>query len=129
MGEMHTGTLLATTALGAVETIQGCEYGLEIRVLCADALKRAASPQAAIAHQRAVDYAQQLSYGIRDERLRRLFGLRPLVAALFDSTPAPGIEMGPRSLLPSPPPSRLIDPNIDPRSIRRASPSKEPGSR
>src|SRR6185312_15373708 len=40
-GEMHAGTLLATTALGAVEMIQGCEYGLEIRVLCADALKRA----------------------------------------------------------------------------------------
>ncbi len=31
LGEMHTATLLATTALGAVENLQGCEYGLEIR--------------------------------------------------------------------------------------------------
>jgi serine/threonine protein kinase/tetratricopeptide (TPR) repeat protein len=88
-GEMHAGTLLATTALGAVETIQGCEYGLEIRVLCADALKRAGSPQAALAHQRAVDHAQALLTSIRDARLRRLFVKRPIVAALFDTTPAP----------------------------------------
>ena len=46
LGEMHAATLLATTALGAVETLQGCEYGLEIRALSADALKRAGSPQA-----------------------------------------------------------------------------------
>ncbi len=88
-GEMHAGTLLATTALGAVETLQGCEYGLEIRVLCADALKRAGSPQAPLAHQRAVDHAQALMRGIRDERLRKLFVKRPLVAGLFDTTPLP----------------------------------------
>ncbi len=92
-GEMHAGTLLATTALGAVETIQGCEYGLEIRVLCADALKRAGSPQAPLAHQRAVDHAHALMNGIRDPRLRRLFVKRPIVAALFDTTPAP-LEAG-----------------------------------
>ena len=90
-GEMHAGTLLATTALGAVETIQGCEYGLEIRVLCADALKRAGSPQAPLAHQRAVDHAHALMNGIRDARLRRLFVKRPIVASLFDTTPAPAI--------------------------------------
>jgi len=92
-GEMHAGTLLATTALGAVETLQGCEYGLEIRVLCADALKRAGSPQAPLAHQRAVDHAQALLDGIRDDRLRRLFMKRPIVAALFDTTPAPSISL------------------------------------
>jgi eukaryotic-like serine/threonine-protein kinase len=91
-GEMHAGTLLATTALGAVETIQGCEYGLEIRVLCADALKRAGSPQAPLAHQRAVDHAHALMMGIRDPRLRRMFVKRPIVAALFDTTPAPALE-------------------------------------
>ncbi|HEY1957970.1 MAG TPA: protein kinase [Polyangiaceae bacterium] len=93
-GEMHAGTLLATTALGAVETIQGCEYGLEIRVLCADALKRAGSPQAALAYQRAVDHAHTLMNGIRDPRLRKLFVKRPLVAGLFDTTPAPAFEGG-----------------------------------
>ncbi len=93
-GEMHAGTLLATTALGAVETIQGCEYGLEIRVLCADALKRAGSPQAPLAHQRAVDHAHALMNGIRDARLRRMFVKRPIVASLFDTTPAPAILDG-----------------------------------
>lgn len=88
-GEVHSATLLATTALGAVEALQGCEYGLEIRVLCADALKRAASPQAPGARQRAVDYASALMATIRDVRLRRRFVERPLVATLFDDTPTP----------------------------------------
>jgi tetratricopeptide (TPR) repeat protein len=88
-GEIHAATLLATTALGAVEALQGCEYGLEIRVLCADALKRAASPQAPAARQRAVDYAAELMRTIRDSRLKRCFSERPLVTTLFDSTPMP----------------------------------------
>jgi len=88
-GEVHAATLLATTALGAVEALQGCEYGLEIRVLCADALKRAASPQAPGARQRAVDYAEALMGTIRDVRLKRRFAERPLVTTLFDSTPMP----------------------------------------
>jgi serine/threonine protein kinase/tetratricopeptide (TPR) repeat protein len=89
LGEIHTATLLATTALGAVETLQGCEYGLDIRVLCADALKRAGSPQAPLARQRAVDFASALMSTIRDARLRRLFAQRPLIAGLFDATPIP----------------------------------------
>ena len=90
-GEVHAATLLATTALGAVEALQGCEYGLEIRVLCADALKRAASPEAPSAQQRAVDYASALLGSIRDTRLRRRFAERPLVAGLFDNTPIPRV--------------------------------------
>ena len=89
LGEMHSATLLATTALGAVENLQGCEYGLEIRALCADALKRAGSPQAPNAHQRAVDYANALVRTVRDARLRKLFPQRPLNAALFETTPLP----------------------------------------
>jgi eukaryotic-like serine/threonine-protein kinase len=88
-GEIHTGTLLATTALGTVETLQGCEYGLEIRVLCADALKRAGSPQAGHARQVAIDYTVAMLGTIRDARLRRTFAQRPIVAALFDATPVP----------------------------------------
>ncbi len=88
-GEVHAATLLATTAMGAVEALQGCEYGLEIRVLAADALKRAASPQAPSARQRAVDHASALMSTIRDTRLRRRFTERPLVITLFDSTPIP----------------------------------------
>jgi len=88
-GEMHAAVLLATTALGAVETLQGCEYGLEVRVLAADALKRAGSPQAPLARQRAVDYGATLMSTIRDPRLRALFARRPLLTALFDATPLP----------------------------------------
>ena len=88
-GEIHAATLLATTALGAVEALQGCEYGLEVRVLCADALKRAGSPQAPAARQRAVDYAGALMGTIRDSRMKRRFSERPLVTTLFDSTPMP----------------------------------------
>jgi tetratricopeptide (TPR) repeat protein len=83
-GEKHAAVLLATTALGAVETLQGCEYGLEIRVLAADALQRSGSPQAPLARQRAVDYATALMSTIRDPRLRRLFARRPLFAALAE---------------------------------------------
>jgi len=86
---MHTATLVANTALGAVENLQGCEYGLEIRSLCADALKRAGSPQAPSAHQRAVDYARALMNNVRDSRMRKLFTRRPMNAALFETTPVP----------------------------------------
>ncbi|WP_394824151.1 serine/threonine-protein kinase PknK [Pendulispora albinea] len=92
-GEMHAATLLATTVLGAVETLQGCEYGVEIRVLCADALKRAGSPQAPQAHQRAVDHAVAVASSIRDARLRTLFLERPVVSGLFDKTPVPQVVL------------------------------------
>ena len=91
VGEMHAATLMATTALGTVQQLQGCEYGLEIRVLCADTLKRAASPQAGFAWQQAVDYATALTNTIRDPRLRRRFAERPIVAALFERTPVPAV--------------------------------------
>jgi tetratricopeptide (TPR) repeat protein len=87
IGELHAATLLATTALGAVETLQGCEYGLEIRALSAEALEIAGSPQASLARQRAVDHAVQLAEGIHEIRLRRLFTQRPRVARLLGTVP------------------------------------------
>ena len=87
IGELHAATLLATTALGAVETLQGCEYGLEIRALSAEALEIAGSPQAPLARQRAIDHAVQLAEGIHELRLRRLFAQRPRVARLFARRP------------------------------------------
>jgi tetratricopeptide (TPR) repeat protein len=89
LGETHAATLVATTALGAVENLQGCEYGLEIRVLCAAALERAGSPQAPHARQRAVDYARALARTVRDPRLRRLFPERPVNGAALASPEAP----------------------------------------
>ena len=62
--------------------------------LCADALKRAGSPQAPRAHQRAVDYANALMRTVRDPRLRKLFPNAPVDAALFETTPIPADCMG-----------------------------------
>ncbi len=120
-GEMHAATLLATTALGAVETLQGCEYGLDIRVLCADALKRAGSPQAPQAWQRAADHAGAQLSTIRDARLRALFVGRPIVAALLDSTPAP--TSAKQSSKPLPPEGPT---SSSPQTSASPSPTNEP---
>jgi len=82
VGETQAATHLAAMALAAVEDLQGCEYGLEIRVLCADALRRAEAPQAAEARMSAVNYAVALLGTIRDRRLRRLFARRAVVVSL-----------------------------------------------
>ncbi len=83
IGEQHTGILLATTAMGALETIQGSEYGLETRALCCAALASAGSPQAADLQRRAGAYARELRDLIRDPQLRHGFATRPMVAALL----------------------------------------------
>lgn len=83
VGELHSGTLLATTALGAVETLQGCEYGLEIRMMCAAALRRAKSPQAKNAAMRAREFAVATLSTIRDPRLAQSFARRPYVVTLL----------------------------------------------
>jgi serine/threonine protein kinase/tetratricopeptide (TPR) repeat protein len=104
LGEVHAATLNATTALGAVETLQGCEHGLEIRVLCAETLKRVGSPQAELAHQRAVDYATTLLGQIKDVRLRRSFVRRSIVSSLFEAPPVSMVARdSPRRLSSKPP--------------------------
>jgi eukaryotic-like serine/threonine-protein kinase len=88
IGEQHTGILLATTAIGAIETIQGSEYGLETRVLCVEALDTAGSPQAPDMRQRAIRYVRQLLARIRDPELEQSFLARPQVRALLGSPAA-----------------------------------------
>jgi tetratricopeptide (TPR) repeat protein len=89
LGETHAASLAATTALGAIENLQGCEYGLEIRALCADALRRSGSPEADAARRSAVEHAGALAGSVRDLRLRKLFSQRPLNASILDvSSPA-----------------------------------------
>jgi serine/threonine protein kinase/tetratricopeptide (TPR) repeat protein len=83
IGELHTGILLATTAMGAIETVQGSEYGLATRVLCCEALERAGSPQARDMQGRAARYANHLIEMIRDPELREMFTRRRYVAALL----------------------------------------------
>src|SRR6185436_9673202 len=77
IGEHHTGILLATTAMGAIETIQGSEYGLTTRGLCVEALEKAGSPQARELRALAVAYVRVLLNGIRDHELKRMFLQRP----------------------------------------------------
>ncbi|HEV3190490.1 MAG TPA: hypothetical protein VGY54_08340, partial [Polyangiaceae bacterium] len=88
LGEVHAATLVAATALGAVENLQGCECGLEFRVLCADALERAGSPQAPEARQAAKDYAVALAGLVRDPRLRKLFAERSINKPFFGASRA-----------------------------------------
>ncbi|MEZ4226021.1 MAG: protein kinase [Polyangiaceae bacterium] len=82
IGEAHTGILLATTAMGAIETVQGSEYGLETRTLCCEALQTAKSPQAKEMRERAARYARSLLAAIREPDLRRKFAARQVVSAL-----------------------------------------------
>ena len=84
IGEQHTGILLATTAIGAIETIQGSEFGLETRAICCEALDRAGSPQANEIRKRAAEYARKLQEYIRDRHYHTLFAQRPAVQALLD---------------------------------------------
>jgi hypothetical protein len=83
IGEQHTGILLATTAMGAIETIQGSEYGLETRAICCDAMRKAGSPQAGGMTRRAAVHARKLAESIRDPQLGRLFRQRPVVMSLL----------------------------------------------
>jgi hypothetical protein len=80
--------LLATTAMGAIETIQGSEYGLETRGLCCSALVTAGSPQAAELLRRAGTYARELRDLVRDPQLRQDFAARALVSPLLKHTAA-----------------------------------------
>lgn len=87
IGESHTGILLATTAMGAIETVQGSEYGLETRALCVEALQKANSPQADEMRERAKTYILTLLQSIRDPELRGTFIRRPMVRRLIGELP------------------------------------------
>jgi hypothetical protein len=69
--------------MGALETVQGSEYGLETRALCCEALRRAGSPQADEMAARAAAHARKLADSIRDPELRRLFLGRRVVRSLL----------------------------------------------
>ncbi len=83
MGEEHTAILLATTALGAIDTLQGSEYGLATRSLGCETLRVARSPQAVEMRERAARYARSLLEHIRDPLFRHSFVERRIVQALL----------------------------------------------
>jgi eukaryotic-like serine/threonine-protein kinase len=86
IGEQHTGILLATTAMGAIETIQGSEYGLETRALCYQALAASGSPPRRGVLEPGTEHVIQQLESIRDRQLRALFVKRPPVALLLESS-------------------------------------------
>lgn len=96
IGEQHTGILLATTAMGAMETIQGSEYGLATRALCCEALKRSGSTQAHDMIERGANWVSGLAATIRGLEVRERFLKRPparvllrLAAESTGTTPPP----------------------------------------
>lgn len=97
--EHHTGILLATTALGAIEAIQGSEYALQTRALAVQALERAGSPQAVTMRRRSAKYAQDCADRIRDPSLWRAFLDRPPVVSLLGARGEPP-DLDQRSVTP-----------------------------
>ncbi|WP_437639518.1 serine/threonine-protein kinase [Sorangium sp. So ce854] len=81
-GEVHTGVLLARTALGAVEA-SSSEYGIEVRDLCCAALQKGAPASAADAYHRAAAHVRAVAGYIRDARLKALFLERTVVRRIL----------------------------------------------
>jgi eukaryotic-like serine/threonine-protein kinase len=83
IGELHTGQLLASTAISAVENIP-TEYGVEIRAIACLALRKAGSPMSDDARLLACRHVWTVTDRIRDPRLRRLFLERSVVRSLVE---------------------------------------------
>lgn len=93
MGEIEEGTRLALTALETALSMEGTEFGIEVRALCAEALRGASSREARRAQAQAAAHVLRVAETIRNPRLRRLFLARPLVSTLL-SQASPGGERG-----------------------------------
>ncbi len=108
MGEQHTGILLATTAMGAIETLQGSEYGLFTRQLCCEALRKAGSPQAEEMRNRASDHVRRLLSFIRDPILKGLFLRRRVVRDILGKATADALAVASGAVLDPTPPEPVI---------------------
>lgn len=83
IGEQHTGILLATTTLGAMETIPGSEYALTSRVMCLEALKSAASPHAETMIMRAAEWFTKQYESVKNVNMQRSLRARTPAAKLM----------------------------------------------
>ncbi|MSP24579.1 MAG: tetratricopeptide repeat protein [Myxococcales bacterium] len=97
LGEIQTGLMLTTTSLGAVEGMEGSEYGIEVRGLCCEAVLRATQAERAAGHRsammldvchRALNEVDRVAGYVRDPHMRELFFKRPPVIAISSSTVA-----------------------------------------
>jgi tetratricopeptide (TPR) repeat protein len=93
LGDTQAGVLLATTALGAVEAMEGSEYGIEVRSLTCEAVIQAmrderlsgATPSlTADVSRRALDHVDLIAGYVRDPFGRERFFQRPPVKRIVD---------------------------------------------
>jgi serine/threonine protein kinase/tetratricopeptide (TPR) repeat protein len=82
-GELHTGVLLARTALGAIEAAEASEYGIEVRALCVEALRKASPSTSRDAVERAAEHVRNVARYIKNDDLRALFFQRPVVERIL----------------------------------------------
>ncbi|MBK6513919.1 MAG: protein kinase [Polyangiaceae bacterium] len=92
-GESHTGVLLARTAFGAIETCGGSEYGVEVRALCCEAIRRASPSTADDAYQRAAAHVRKIAGHIRDPDLKSAFLSRSIVERILIESGVPPLEL------------------------------------
>ncbi len=92
LGEVHSGVLLARTALASVESVPS-EYSLEVRALCCEALRKGAPPSGREACQRTVEHVRRVFGYVRDPRLSALFLRRPVVERILAEARASGVEI------------------------------------
>lgn len=102
LGSPHEAYHLVTMALGPVEAVQGCEYGLAIRAICTRILAELRSPQAEATLKRSLQFTQSIARRIRSPRLRARFLQREVVQSLLSSAEILAQHEPPRSSLGSP---------------------------
>jgi serine/threonine protein kinase/tetratricopeptide (TPR) repeat protein len=85
LGSPHEAYHLVTMALGPVEAVQGCEYGLLIRSTCTGILTELRSPTAEATLKRSMQFAHGVAARIRNPRLRARFLRRDVVQSLLGS--------------------------------------------
>ncbi|MFO0551901.1 MAG: protein kinase [Polyangiaceae bacterium] len=90
-GETHAGVLLARTALATIDSFHGSEYGIEIRALGCDAIRRVNPIAAEDAYQRAAAHVLRVAGFIRDPMLFSSFFARSIVDRILveSGTPRP----------------------------------------
>jgi eukaryotic-like serine/threonine-protein kinase len=91
-GELHTGVLLARTALGAVEAAGGTEYGVEVCALSCETLRKGAPVSAREGTARAMAHLRKVLGFIRDPRFRRTFVERPPVDRILLEAKVCGLD-------------------------------------
>ncbi|MDX2052787.1 MAG: protein kinase [Polyangiaceae bacterium] len=105
LGENHNGILLATMAMGALETLQGSEYGIQTRALCCEALERGGSPQVAELRRRSTLYLRNVLGAVRHADSRGRFLRRPAVYQLLSDLDAPRLRAWAKAEASEPAPS------------------------